>query len=266
MGRKALECGLRTQVGFQHRFQSPFVEASRLIAEGSVGPLHRANLYATNWFRRQRYFDERPWRAHWAQSGGGIVMSQAIHHLDAFLWLVGNPSRVIARAWSSRHRVEVEDDVAAILEFPNGAKGVFVASTTDAVGWDRLEVHGDLGTLIVTEDRLRHGRTSRSVQSFSDDPRPGEQLDVVWEDVEVDKGSLEFLDIVTACHIDFLDAIEADREATNSFTEASRAIEVANAIYLSAVEDRPVDLPLDEHAYDAVFALLCQGDATIVRR
>ena len=54
-------------------------------------------------------------------------------------------------AWArrARHDAEVEDDVIAFLEYPNGARGTIVASTTDPVGVDSVTVHGERGTLSI---------------------------------------------------------------------------------------------------------------------
>lgn len=256
----AARTGRITQVGFQHRFQAPFAEAKRRIDGGALGPIHRADLYATDWFRTQRYFDERPWRGRWDVAGGGVLMNQAIHHLDAFLWLVGDPERVTARMWTGRHDIAVEDDVLAMLEFPGGGKGVLAASTSDAVGRDRIEIHGDTGSLVVEETSLRAAALTRSTQEHSDDPAPS-TLGIEWSDADVASGPLEFHDIIAACHADFVAAITHERPALNHFAEATRSVEVANAIYLSAIDGRPVDLPLDASAYDRAFDTLCSTGA-----
>ena len=40
------------------------------------------------WWRPQSYYDE-PGRGVLARDGGGVLMTQAIHSLDLFRWLVG---------------------------------------------------------------------------------------------------------------------------------------------------------------------------------
>src|SRR5438067_2378559 len=82
---------------------------------------------------------KRPWRGTWKECGGGVLLMQAVHQLDSFLWIAGTPSRVTARAWRSRADVQVEDDVYAVLEFPDGAHGMLSASTLDPAGLNRLE-------------------------------------------------------------------------------------------------------------------------------
>ena len=52
------------------------------------------------------------------------------HNLDLLQWICGMPSKVQAFCHIGKwHDVEIEDDVTAYLEFPDGATGVFVTTT-----------------------------------------------------------------------------------------------------------------------------------------
>lgn len=264
LARIARASGLCVQVGFQHRFQHSFATARTLIHDGAIGDVYRANLTSTSWFRPQAYFDARPWRGRWSDAGGGVLMNQAIHHVDAFLWLVGMPSLVTAKAHRVRHRVDVEDDAIALLEFPNGGRGVVTASTIDPLGMDRLEVHGELGSLVSQGQRLRHARLTEPAQSIADTcPDAFPQIAAAWEEVPPEGKPTTFVDFVVACHRDFVDAIAQGRDPRNHPEEASKAVELANAVYLSAVSGESVPLPLDRAAYRDVFERLCDGRATL---
>ena len=52
------------------------------------------------------------------------------------------------------HDIEVEDDVTAFVEYPNGATGVFVTSTADAPGSNRLEVTAYNGKVVIEDGKL----------------------------------------------------------------------------------------------------------------
>ncbi len=52
------------------------------------------------------------------------------------------------------HDVEIEDDVTAYLEFPDGATGVFVTTTGDAPGTNRFEVTLERGKLVCEDEKL----------------------------------------------------------------------------------------------------------------
>ena len=65
-------------------------------------------------------------------------------------WMLGMmPSSIksICRV-GHHHDIEVEDDVTAILEYANGASGVFVTTTGEAPGTNRLEIVGTAGRLV----------------------------------------------------------------------------------------------------------------------
>lgn len=253
--------GRAVQVGFQHRFQHSFATAKEIIDRGEVGGVFRANLTSTNWFRPQAYFDARPWRGRWTAAGGGVLMNQAIHHVDAYLWMVGMPTRVTAHAWCARHRAEVEDDVLATLEFAGGGRGMIVASTTDPIGTDRLEVHGELGSLVASGRTLRFGKLPQGAQEISDTcPDAFPHVEVAWHDIEPDGKPVTFNEFVSANHADFQDAAAAGRPGRNNPREAARAIELAGAIYLSACRGEPVGVPLDRVAYRDLYAKLCAGE------
>ena len=71
----------------------------------------------------------------------------------------GLPVRVRAFCHEGKwHDIEVEDDVTAYLEYENGATGVFVSTTGDAPGTNRLEISGELGKLVLEEGKLRWWR------------------------------------------------------------------------------------------------------------
>lgn len=262
IARLAARAGRVVQVGFQHRFQHSFATAKALSAE--IGILSRATLTSTGWFRPQAYFDARPWRGRWREAGGGVLMNQAVHHVDAYLWIAGSPASVTARAYRTRHRVEVEDDAVAVLEFAGGARGVVTASTSDPVGSDRLELHGELGSLVVQGQRLRHARLPEPAQQISDTcPDAFPRIEVAWEDVAPAGLPTDFAGFVSACHRDFVDAVEGGTGNVNHAAEATRAVELANAVYLSAVTGETVPLPLDRDAYAECYARLVRGDVEL---
>lgn len=267
LGERAREAGRVVQVGFQFRFQRSASTAHRLVESGAIGDVFRADLTATNWFRSQHYYESSPWRATWRASGGGVLMSQAVHQIDTLVWLVGLPSRVTAHAYRARHRAEVEDDVAALLEFSNGARGTLVASTTDPVGCDRVTVHGERGSLEVEGFRLRRatfGDGASGAQQLTDESTQDfEEVPVEWSDVVEPGGPSEWFDMLLDCHRDFVGAVRSGHDPRTPPDDGSRALELINALYLSAVRGEPVALPVDPVEYASVFDQLCSGDLRV---
>ena len=136
---------------------NPQYQAVRtLITSGALGRVQRIVWQVTNWYRTEAYYRSSDWRATWRGEGGGVLMNQAAHQLDLLYWLLGMPARVTAFCTPGKfHRIEVEDDVTAYLEYANGASGVFITSTGDAPGTNRLEITGDLGTVLVEHGTVK---------------------------------------------------------------------------------------------------------------
>jgi predicted dehydrogenase len=266
LGHEADAAKRVVQVGFQYRFQPSYVRARALIDDGTVGPIFRANLVATNWFRPQSYFEAAPWRKHWRHGAGGVLMNQAIHQLDALLWFAGRPSQVFARATRARHDIEVEDDVSAMFEFPNGGRGTLVASTVDPIGWDRIEIHGERASLIMNDHNLRVGSFDGPAQHRSDHSDDHyERVSVTWDDVDVPPPSPGGYDYLLDTHRDFAHAIRDGTTPRNAPEAASCSVEVANAVYLSAILQQPVALPLAPDVYGPLYERLCRGDVALAQ-
>lgn len=268
IARHAAEAGRTVQIGFQYRFRVPYRRAKKLVEEGAVGRVFRANLTATNWFRPRAYFDAAPWRGTWRAAGGGVLLSQAVHQLDAFLWIAGMPSRVTAHARRRLHDVEVEDEASALLEFPDGASGMLLASTADPVGTDRLEVHGDIGSIVVGDGVCRRASWGDSLETaWAETENPFDTPEISWEEAVRSEGGptkVEF-DAICACHRDLVAGIREVMAPVNNPEEAAKAVAVANAVYLSAVRGAPVDLPVPPEEYLEVFERLASGELELPR-
>ena len=80
------------------------------------------------WWRPQSYYDE-PGRGVLARDGGGVLITQAIHSLDLFRWLVGIERVEAAQVRTTAlHRMETEDYASALVRLGNGAPGTIVAT------------------------------------------------------------------------------------------------------------------------------------------
>jgi predicted dehydrogenase len=104
----------------------------------------------TTWWRPQAYYDQAAWRGTWGGEGGGVLVNQAPHQLDLWLWICGLPQSVYAKvAYGFRRAIAVEDEATAIVDYGQGATGVFITATHDLVGTDRFEILGDSGKIVI---------------------------------------------------------------------------------------------------------------------
>jgi predicted dehydrogenase len=262
LARHAHDAGRTLQVGFQFRFHTGYAAARESVPE--IAPLARINLTATNWFRAQAYFASSPWRSSWSMAGGGVLMNQAIHQIDAMIATAGMPARVRAQVRCKRHRVAVEDDAVALLEWSDGATGVLVASLGDPAGYERLEFFGERGAVILEDGYDVRVTAHDDAQHLCDNcPDEFPELTHEWRRLDVARAPSEWLDCLADAHRDFAAAV-LDGHAPMVDAEAgTRAVELANAIYLSSFEDRAVELPLERGEYPALYEELVSGGVTI---
>jgi predicted dehydrogenase len=264
LARHAQDTRRTLQIGFQFRFHTGYTAVREAVA--GIGALSRVNLTATNWFRAQAYFASSPWRSSWAMAGGGVLMNQAIHQMDALIATAGLPSRVRAQVRSSRHPVAVEDDATAMLEWASGARGVLTASLAEPAGVERMEFFGERGAVVLEDGytvRVTHHDDAQVLCDTCPDEYP--ELDNEWRTLEVARAPSEWLDCMIDAHRDFVGAVLDGRAPLVDGEDGTQAVELANAIYLSSVEDRAVDLPLERGEYLPWFEALTEGTASINR-
>lgn len=142
-------------VMFNQRANPLYIRLKEIIDAGEIGDILRSNWIITTWWRPQGYYDQSEWRATWGGEGGGVLVNQAPHQLDLWQWLCGTPASVFAKvSYGFRRDIVVEDEVTAIVDYGNGATGVFVTATHDLVGTDRLEILGSAGKIVVEGSRV----------------------------------------------------------------------------------------------------------------
>ena len=139
---------------FNQRNNPLYRRIKEIVDNGEIGKIRRTNWIITNWWRPQGYYDQSAWRATWGGEGGGVLVNQAPHQLDLWQWICGIPKSVYAKvAYGFRRNIAVEDEVTAVVDYGDGATGVFVTATHDLVGTDRFEILGDSGKIVVENSK-----------------------------------------------------------------------------------------------------------------
>jgi predicted dehydrogenase len=166
-------------------------------------------------------------------------------------WLMGvQPSRVTAvAALGKTHPIEVEDEVSAILEYPNGAIGHFMTTTGEAPGTNRLEIVGDRGKLIAEGGKLTFHRTRKSVREVREQsPDAFVNMETWASEIPLLPGVLN--DGHRSITQNFVNNILKKEPLIAPGEEGSKGLEVGNAMLMSGVTRKPVELPLDGDAYE----------------
>ena len=240
--------GLKYAAMFQRRADPTWQRVKQIISSGQLGELQRVFWSGTSWYRTQAYYDSGTWRATWAGEGGGVLLNQCPHDLDLLVWLAGSPSRVQAHLKLGRfHDIEVEDDVTAWFEYPNGATGVFIATTGEAPGSSHWEFCGDRGRISTSEGKLEFIELAESASKFIRESKSGfsspEKTRML---METPSGGGH-----KAITQNFVNAILDGETLIAPAVEGLESIELANAMILSGIREQVVEIPLDREGYDA---------------
>ena len=241
---------------FNQRTNCVYRKMKEMIDGGEIGEIKRMNWIVTDWYRTQYYYDSGAWRATWAGEGGGVLLNQCPHQLDLLQWLCGLPAKVHAFCTEGKwHDVEVEDDVTAYLEFPNGATGVFITTTGDAPGTNRLEVTGSKGTLICDYDGLIFKKLAVDEREWCATCKEGfKKPDCETINVETDGLNEQHVGVMNA----FADAIENGAPLVADGREGINGLMLSNAIHLSAWTGETVSLPIDEKEFYDILMEKCK--------
>jgi predicted dehydrogenase len=233
---------------FQLRLESRYARIKKLITDGDLGQVARFSWIMTDWFRSEAYYSSGGWRATWKGEGGGVLINQCLHQLDLLQWLLGMPARVRSFVQLGRfHNIEVEDNVTAYLEFPNGATGVFVSTTGEAPGTSRFEIAGEMGRLLLENDKLTFIRNEVSMFEQCKTSRLGFQKPAVWNvEIPFDKQPARHAAVTQ----NFIDAILDGAPLIAPGEEGIHSIELANVLLYSGLIGQTVELPLDGATYE----------------
>lgn len=233
---------------FNQRSDPHFIKVREIIKSGQLGELTRINWIITNWFRTQAYYDGGGWRATWKGEGGGVLLNQCPHQLDLLQWMFGMPSSVRAYCDIGRfHNIEVEDNVTAYLKYPNGATGVFITTTGEAPGTNRLEVCGEYGKIVVEDGKITWTRNEIGQAEFLKTCKGSFDTPPVWHiDIPANGNGGQHVALLQ----NFIDAILYGTKLIAPAEEGINSVELANSMLYSSFTDSTVQLPLDPVAYE----------------
>ncbi len=216
------QSGVLLQIGFNRRFDPPFVQAQQAIARGDIGEPWIVHLIGR---------DPRIAPLSYLRVSGGQFKDQAIHEFDVARWLIGREVEEVYAAGS----VLVEPAVAEIgdvdtilttLRYEGGALGMVDNCRQSVYGYDvRAEIHGSEGKLVIGD----HRRTAVTLL----EPNRSSHDHIDWF---LDRFADAYRDEV----IDFVDCVRTGRTPRAVAEDGYRALQIAVAAGLSHKEHRPI--------------------------
>ncbi len=251
MNKVAEECGVTFAIMMNLRTAELYRKMKEIVSSGEMGEIRRVNWIVTTWYRPQAYYNSGGWRATWSGEGGGVLLNQCPHNLDVLQWVCGMPSKITANLHFGKwHRIEVEDDVTAYLEYPNGATGTFVTSTADAPGSNRFEVTLDKGKIIAEQDENgKHLTVWKNAENITEQEFSATNT--------VPFGAMKFVkteydvNVHSTGHVGVLNAFAANilrgEPLLADGREGLQGLTVSNAMHLSAWTGKTVDVAHFDH-------------------
>ena len=233
---------------YNQRTNHIFRKVKELVESGVYGEIRRTNWIITDWYRTQGYYNSGGWRATWDGEGGGVLMNQAPHNLDLWQWICGMPSKITAFCHNGKwHDIEVEDDVTIYAEYSNGATGVFITTTGDCPGDNRLEITLDKARIICSADELEVVELTEKISDYTYAAEDGfRKLESNKIEVETDGMNEQHSGVTNAFASHILHGTPLVAEGI----EGINGLTICNAAYLSSwLGNVPVTLPLDEDLY-----------------
>ncbi len=247
MNEAAKKCDRVFGMMFNQRTNCIYRKMHELVTGGELGAIKRVNWIVTDWYRTQSYYDSGSWRATWDGEGGGVLLNQCPHNMDLIQWICGMPSKVQAFCHNGKwHDIEVEDDVTAYLEYPNGATGVFVTTTADAPGTNRFEITLEMGKLVCENGKLMLHKLAENERTFCKTAKGGfDTPECTVTEVETDGENEQHVGVLKA----FAGRILHGTPLIAEGLEGINGLTLSNAMHLSSWLKKEVEIPFDEDLF-----------------
>ena len=224
----------------QNRFNKSIQKLREAVEQGRFGRLFHGAAHV-RWNRNRGYYEQAPWRGTWAQDGGAL-MNQCLHNIDLLRWMMGDHiDEVFAYTARLNHEyIEAEDLGLALIRFSNGAYGL-IEGTTNVYPKnleETLYIFGEQGTVKVG------GKSVNIIEewSFADQKDDPEEIKAKYHENPPNVYGFGH----TPLYRDVVLAIREGRKPLVDGEAGKRAVELVLAIYKSALEGRPVRLPLED--------------------
>ena len=122
--------GVRLLVGHFRRYNPVLKEARKIVRDGMLGRL--LTVRAACLLRKPDEYFKTHWRVN---DGGGPILINLVHDIDALRFVCGEIVRVQAVSTHGARGLPVEDTAAALIVFQNGALGTLILSDAATAPW-----------------------------------------------------------------------------------------------------------------------------------
>jgi predicted dehydrogenase len=132
------------------------------------------------------------------------------------------------------------------MEYPNGATGVFITTTSDAPGTNRFEITTEMGKIICEDEKLTLYKLDENERTFSKNAKGGfDSPHCTISQVETDGENPQHVGVINA----FAGHILHGTPLVANGEEGINGLTLSNAMHLSSWLKKPVDIPIDEELF-----------------
>lgn len=219
---------------FQYRYGLGGLQMRKLIDSGLTGKAFTGTL-ETHWNRGTEYY-EPEWRGTWAGEQGGAVLNHAIHMHDWLNFVFGPVASVYAELATRVNDIEVEDCAALSLRMKSGA--LVTSSITLGAADDTSRLRFCFAGLTAESGTNPYAPAQGEWTFTAREPLAQAAIDRVLAEVEVPPAG--YIGLFTA----IADALDGQRGLEVTLEDGRRSLEFVSAVYASARQRRPIELPL----------------------
>ncbi len=226
--------GVYLSVVLQNRFKPAMQILKLAIGGGKFGQLSHG-VATVRWNRNDDYYSRRPWRRS-KDKGGGVLMNQAIHSVDALQWIMGEVDNVVALTTTRYRSIDAEDVGLAMLRFKSGALGLIEAASTVYPRnlEETIAVFGERGTVVISDEK----GSKIKAWDFCDFIDKDQAMYIcAGTDEHNDAGHLAVLQ-------DMINAMQKGSRPAVDGHEGRKSLELVLGIYQSSETGQPIPMPL----------------------
>jgi predicted dehydrogenase len=245
----AADAGVTLGMWLPFRYQAHVLIARALVRSGAIGEIVNIRLpdvhdKVPDYYQRGVGGRARPstWRGGRQTSGGGALIMNAIHQIDALRFVTGLEATRVSAEWISfTGLAEVEDMIAVLLRYSNGAIGTIDTANYAPGGGEAhvLRIYG-------TKGQLQLARNSE-LRAFVEQPFGGGAgvpalKENEWQDVAVGLAGTgeESRNTRTQVLEDFVRAVQEDRTPPVTGEDGKAALAIVLAAYEAAERGQTV--------------------------
>ncbi len=227
----------------QNRFEPSYRRVKAILDSGELGPVRRCSIIETFW-RQDSYYRSADWRGTWAGEGGGVLMNQAPHTIDRYVWLCGRPSRVTAVCDTVLHQIEVEDIASLILHHRNGIQGHIHVSTNECPPLNRLEVACDKGRVTAENGEVTIQKLAGSIAAETAAAKPHSNRLACTTERHREHSWNWSPELLHRFYDDFAATIWSQGKTEVTAEQGRDVVDIINAAHLSEWKQIHINLPV----------------------